>query len=146
MPTPNPKDLFGAVKVPLRYIPFSAIMELGRAMRDGIRPRKNLPRGYGPFNWRQHPVDNMVYYEAATRHMALWMEGQTRDPKSNAHHLGHAMACMGIIIDSESFGNVIDTRPTPNPDVIAQLSPDVDPFAPDWTKPEQRHHDEGQER
>ena len=129
----NPKDGQGVQKVPFRFTPPSALIELGRAMRDGTRPRNGLPEGYGPFNWRDSKVDTAIYYEAALRHLFNWFEGQQRDPVSKAHELGHVMACCAIIIDAETSGALIDSRPVPNGWVVDQLGK-FDEYAPDWTK------------
>lgn len=110
----NPKTLMGNMKVPnLSVIPFSAILEEGIAMRYGAfeAPRKDGGKGYGPFNWRDQPIEYMVYIDAAMRHLASAADREDVDPVSKATHLGHARATIGILIDAIAHGTAIDNRP-----------------------------------
>ena len=66
---------------------------------------------YGPFNWNDSPVDATTYYSAAMRHLMSWFAGEDVDPESGASHLAHVRACMGIILDAQASGNLIDDRP-----------------------------------
>lgn len=102
---PNPKDLLGVKKVPsFSVVPTTGMIYEELAMQDGAAK-------YGPFNWREHPVQAMVYIDALGRHIKAWVAGQEIDPKSGKPHLGHAKACIGIIIDAFETGNLIDNRP-----------------------------------
>jgi hypothetical protein len=105
---PNPKQAYGNKKVSLGLVPFSALIHFARAMMEGARK-------YGPFNWRKDPVESMTYIHAAMRHLACYADGERIDPESGVHHLGHVMACCGIVVDAEELGNLIDTRPTAGP-------------------------------
>lgn len=100
----NPKDLIGEKKVPLWLIPPSAKVGLSRALGDGAKK-------YGPYNWREKGVNNMVYISAAMRHIDSYLDGEDFAIDSEVHHLDHAMACLAIIRDSEAVGNLIDGRP-----------------------------------
>jgi hypothetical protein len=101
---PNPKDLLGVKKVPnLSVIPSTAVVGLGRAMQNGSDK-------YGPFNWRQHPVKSSIYVDACLRHIMAWQDGEQEADDSGVHHLAHAMACLGILMDAEEVGNMIDER------------------------------------
>lgn len=105
MSTPNPKDLFGVRKVPaLSVVPATSMIYEALGMWEGAEK-------YGAFNWRDHPVQAMVYVDAMDRHIKAWVAGQETDPKSGKPHLGHAKACIGIIIDAFETGNLIDNRP-----------------------------------
>jgi hypothetical protein len=106
----NPKDAVGRTKVPLRLNPFSALTHMAHAFWDGARK-------YGPFNWRKKKVSAAVYIDAALRHIAAWQDGQECADDSGAHHLGHAMACLAIILDAKECGALIDDRPAPGPAV-----------------------------
>ena len=103
---PNPKDLIGMTKLPLRFVPPVAIALESLALADGAKK-------YGPFNWRAHPVLMMVYLEAALRHIYKIIDGEDIDLESGALHSAHARACLGIIMDAESCGNLLDDRPMP---------------------------------
>jgi hypothetical protein len=52
-----------------------------------------------------------VYIDAALRHIHKWQHGQEIDSDSGIHHLGHAIACLNIVLDAQAFGNLIDDRP-----------------------------------
>lgn len=108
---PNPKQAYGDKKVALALIPFTALIAFARAMMEGARK-------YGAFNWRRQPVQAMTYVHAAMRHLAAYTEREAIDPESGVPHLGHAMACCGILYDAEMNGTLIDDRPPPGPAAI----------------------------
>lgn len=99
----NPKDLIGNTKLGLRHVPLGAIYEAAVAMDDGARK-------YGPFNWRDHPVRADVYTDAAKRHIDAWIHGEERADDSGAHHLGHAVACLLILMDAQHHDTLKDNR------------------------------------
>lgn len=113
---PNPKDLLGVKKVPtLSVIPSTALVYMGRAMQNGADK-------YGPFNWRQHPVQSGIYVDACLRHLSAWVDGEEDADDSGVHHLGHAMACLGILLDAQEVGNLIDQRvPGPAAKLLARF-------------------------
>jgi len=102
--TTNPKDLLGAKKVGLSSVPAIAIAHEACAMMDGAIK-------YGAYNWRTNAVVARIYADAAKRHIDLWLEGQEVAEDSGVHHLGHARACLGILLDAKVTGNLIDDRP-----------------------------------
>lgn len=103
----NPKDLIGLTKLPLfSVVPPSSLAYEAWAMRDGASK-------YGPFNWREKGVRISIYIDAAIRHILAYWDGEERAQDSNVHHLAHAKACLGIIIDALETGNVVDDRPIP---------------------------------
>jgi|GEM_PF-2423892 len=104
-PDGNPKTLLGEAKVPLGLVSPVAMAHEAKAMALGEKK-------YGPANWREAAVSSSVYFNAALRHIYLWWEGQDIDPESSAHHLGHARACLGIVLDAASVGKLNDNRPT----------------------------------
>ena len=82
---------------------------------------------YGAWNWRQAGVRASIYLDAAQRHLTRWTNGETHDPDSGVHHLGHALACLNILIDAEAAGMLNDDRP-PAIDIAAlyaTLTPEV---------------------
>jgi len=100
----NPKDLIGSKKVPsYSVVPMTGMIYEAAAFIDGAEK-------YGPFNWREEPVSALVYLDALDRHMKAWGAGQDIDPKSGKPHLGHAKACLAILIDAFETGNLIDDR------------------------------------
>lgn len=101
----NPKDAQGRKKVPLHLIPAVAQVHLARAFNDGVQK-------YGQANWRKSGVNASVYVSAAQRHLALWYDGgEELADDSKVHHLGHAMACLAIILDAQQCGKLNDDRP-----------------------------------
>lgn len=100
----NPKDRIGQQKVSITTIPGVALLHEARAMMNGASR-------YGRFNWREHSVLASIYVDAAFRHLYSWFEGEEEAPDSHVHHLGHARACTGILLDAQSVGNLVDDRP-----------------------------------
>jgi hypothetical protein len=74
---------------------------------------------YGAYNWRKNKVIASIYYDAAMRHMQSWLDGEELAEDSKIPHLAHALACLGIIIDAATTGNLVDDRPSPG--AAAQL-------------------------
>lgn len=110
----NPKDLLGVKKPSMTKIPAIALLWESLAMMDGGGK-------YGPYNWRANKVIASIYIDAAKRHLDAWYEGQRLAEDSGCHHLGHARACLGILLDAEATGNLIDDRPlVESSDVIYQ--------------------------
>ncbi len=102
----NPKDSLGLAKVSLSKVPVAGLIHEALAMRDGAVK-------YGPHNWREYPVIATVYYDACLRHMMAWFDGEEEAPDSGVHHLGHAKACLGILLDAMENGKLGDDRPLP---------------------------------
>lgn len=113
----NPKDLLGTDKVPLSRIPPVAILHEGMAMGNGGDK-------YGPYNWRGNAVQADIYIDAAMRHILAWFDGEEYAEDSGVHHLGHARASLGILLDAQATGNLIDNRPKggSTAKVLAQLN------------------------
>jgi hypothetical protein len=72
-------------------------------------------RKYGPYNWREEGVGASTYLSAAMRHLRAYLDGEQNAMDSGVHHLGHAMACLAILLDAEAVGNLVDDRPLPAP-------------------------------
>lgn len=106
-PDDNPKSAQGAKKHSLRYLPLPAAVAVNQAFADGATK-------YGAANWREKGVAATVYIDAALRHIELYFDcGQQVAADSKIHNLGHAMACLAIIIDAEHNGTLKDDRPFP---------------------------------
>jgi hypothetical protein len=110
----NPKTLMGRQKLSmLSVVPPASIICEAEAMHYGAfeAPRKDGKKGYGPYNWRDDPVEMMIYVDACLRHIFAIVDGEEFDPDSGKPHLGHAKACLGIIADAKENGTLIDDRP-----------------------------------
>ena len=108
----NPKDKIGAKKPRLSLVPPSGLVYAALAMANGADK-------YGPYNFRDKKVQAMIYLEACIRHVLSWQDGEECAQDSGVPHLGHALACLLILIDAKETGNLIDNRPKPG--VMAQL-------------------------
>lgn len=104
----NPKDLLGIKKIRLSLVPPSSIIYEASAMEDGADK-------YGPYNWRLKKVRCSIYIDAFRRHVDQFWDGEDFAKDSKKHHLAHAKACLGIIIDALETGNLIDDRPVKGP-------------------------------
>lgn len=104
----NPKDIIGAQKTPLGLLPWTALAQVAGVFKVGADK-------YGAYNWRTpgQPVQHVTYVEAAFRHLAAYMDGQTIDPETGCNHLAHAACGLLILLDASAVGNSIDNRPTP---------------------------------
>jgi hypothetical protein len=110
----NPKTLMGKLKMPMLSVVSSAsLIHEAHAMQYGayLAPKKDGTFGYGPYNWRDQPIEAMVYVDAAMRHLMQWVEGEEVASDSLVHHLGHAKATLGILLDAIENNTVIDDRP-----------------------------------
>lgn len=99
----NPKDLLGVKKISLAAVPPVAIAHESAAMLDGEWK-------YGFRNWRENKVQARIYVDACLRHISAWFEGEEYAQDSGVHHLGHARACLGILLDALETGNLVDDR------------------------------------
>lgn len=106
-PSTNPKDAIGRKKPMLHLIPPSALILESLAMRNGAEK-------YNPYNWRRATVAATVYVDAVMRHLLAWLDGEENAPDSGIHHLAHARASLGIIIDAQVQGTMVDDRPSAN--------------------------------
>jgi hypothetical protein len=105
----NPKDAVGTAKVPASTVPREVIAEVGLAMMEGALK-------YGRHNYRVAGVRASVYFDAATRHLDAFHEGQDIDPDSGLSHLVKAIACLVVLRDSQFRDNWVDDRPPKLPD------------------------------
>ena len=103
-PDNNPKTALGVKKPSMAPVPPVALIHLMEAMENGRQK-------YGLMNWREKNVSSSIYYDAALRHLMSWYDGEDVADDSGVHHLGHAMACMAILLDAMATGNLNDNRP-----------------------------------
>jgi hypothetical protein len=100
----NPKDAIGSRKAPLGLIPATLLPFVAPAMAVGAAK-------YGPMNWREQPVQAMIYAEAAMRHLLAWVDGQNEAEDTDVNHIAHALAGLAILADAIASDNLIDNRP-----------------------------------
>lgn len=117
----NPKTVYGKAKPAVSLIPAPALLHMAAAFADGASK-------YGPANWRIDPVSTSTYVDAAYRHIMAYFDGrETSAEDSGVHHLGHAAACLAILLDAEAQGTLVDDRPTAGttPQLIKQLTKNI---------------------
>jgi hypothetical protein len=102
----NPKDKLGMQKVSLTKVSPASMIYEALAMMDGAKK-------YDPYNWRENKVILSIYLDAAMRHIFAFWDGEELAPDSQVPHLGHAKACLGVVIDALETGNLVDDRPKP---------------------------------
>ncbi|MGY5795195.1 dATP/dGTP diphosphohydrolase domain-containing protein len=102
-PDGNPKTAIGLTKPSFSNVPSPALLPMMAAFADGAKK-------YGRFNWREKGVTASVYYDAAQRHLQAYWDGEDAASDSKVHHLGHAMACLAIILDAGRHGKLNDDR------------------------------------
>ena len=100
----NPKDLLGVKKVSLTKLPPVAVLHAAHALMVGAAR-------YGPYNWRDKAVRASIYVDACERHLNAWLDGEENATDSGVHHLGHAIACLAILLDAQEAGKLVDDRP-----------------------------------
>lgn len=111
----NPKDILGSAKVPMGAVPPVAIAHESLAFYDGELK-------YGFRNYRDKQVRARIYVDACKRHLDAWLDGEETAEDSGVHHLGHARACLGIILDAQENETLIDDRvPGPFSKVVKRL-------------------------
>lgn len=114
----NPKDLLGEKKVSFTKLPAVAIAHAAHAMMNGAVK-------FGSYNWREKKVQAEIYIDAAMRHITAWNEREECASDSGVHHLGHAIACLAILLDAQETGNLVDNRPPSTgayPKALARLN------------------------
>ncbi|TKA90381.1 dATP/dGTP diphosphohydrolase domain-containing protein [Halopseudomonas bauzanensis] len=102
----NPKDAVGSSKVPLHLWPTTATVVGSMALLDGALK-------YGRTNFRSSGVRASIYFDACNRHLNAWFEGEDNDPDSGLPHLGHALACLAVVVDAQAAGRLTDDRQYP---------------------------------
>lgn len=102
----NPKHAAGTSKVPLHYVPMSAIVKMALVFEVGGKK-------YGLLNWRDTDVVRSVYLDALGRHYMALLDGQDLDEETGYPQEAHIMACAAILIDAKELGRLIDDRGTP---------------------------------
>lgn len=116
----NPKDIIGSNKIPLHLWPSAASVFGCLALLDGALK-------YGRGNFREVGVRASIYIDAAKRHLDSWFEGEESAPDSGVPHLGHALACIAILIDAAAAGKLEDDRNVQGgyAELIATMTPHV---------------------
>jgi hypothetical protein len=100
----NPKEITGQRKPALALIPSGALIPVCAVHAHGHAK-------YGPYNWRETPVEAMTYAHAIMRHLVAWIDGEDLDPETGLSHIAHISAGGNIVLDADSLGMLNDNRP-----------------------------------
>lgn len=89
-------------KADLSLIPLSGMEAEARAFMWG---EKKYSRGNYKGGLESHRL-----IAAAMRHLAAWEQGEDADPESGGSHIGHARACLSMLLECQRLGTLKDTR------------------------------------
>lgn len=93
---------FDQNKMDLTLIPLVALEQEARALMFGEKK-------YGRYNYTQgFEVSRLT--AAALRHIYQYNNGDTFDSESGLHHIGHARACLAMLLHCEQLGTLRDNR------------------------------------
>lgn len=89
-------------KPDLSLVPYIAVST--EALALGFGEKK-----YGRYNYTQgFQVSRLT--SAALRHLLAYNGGETYDPESGLHHIGHARANLAMLLHCEQLGTLRDNR------------------------------------
>lgn len=111
----NPKDVVATDKAPLHLVPASFKAYTAIALAEGMMK-------YGAWNWRPAGARASIYVSALERHMDKWFNGEEHDPETGVPHLANACACLAVLIDALTQGNLTDDRPPAQPALPALIN------------------------
>lgn len=93
---------FDQGKADLSLVPLIAIESEARALGFGEKK-------YGRYNYTNgFEVSRLT--SAALRHLLAYNGGETFDPESGLHHIGHARANLAMLLHCEQLGTLRDNR------------------------------------
>lgn len=94
---------FDEGKPDLSLIPYVALVHEALAFMDGEKK-------YGRYNYLKG-FETSRLVSAALRHVLAYMAGENTAADSQVHHLGHARACLAMLLHLEQEGKLSDNRP-----------------------------------
>lgn len=108
----NPKEYEASVsgKTPLRLLPPTFLKEVALALKYGADK-------YGPWNWRDSPINLTTHLEAVMRHIVAIFDGEDTAEDSQISHLAHAAAGLAVLMDAEANGVLNDDRRLHRPEL-----------------------------
>ena len=107
----NPKDAIGSKKLGATCVPDVIVYYAAQGLLEGLLK-------YGACNWSEAGVRCSIYLDACGRHLSKFKAGEWADRKTKVPHLASALACIGIILDANMRGMIVDDRPPLNPELI----------------------------
>ena len=92
-------------KPDLSLVPMVLLIAAARAFEFGAKK-------YGRHNFHKGMQTSRIV-AACLRHITAYNEGEDLDPESGTSHLGHAAACLAMILKCEELGTLVDNRAKP---------------------------------
>ena len=89
-------------KVDLSLNPLIALEEMAKAFMLGEKK-------YGRYNFYKG-MEATRLLSAALRHLQAWNDNEDNDKESGNSHLGHALACIAMLLQQQKLGTLIDNR------------------------------------
>jgi hypothetical protein len=93
---------FDSGKPDLSLNPSVALEEMAYAFMLGEKK-------YGRYNFH-NGMEASRLVAACLRHVHAWNEGENLDKESGRSHLGHALACLAMILQQQKLGTLRDNR------------------------------------
>jgi hypothetical protein len=86
----------------MSQLPWDSLLQVAEVAEYGSRKyaRHNWRKGY-PWSWN---------FDALTRHLAAWVEGESIDPESHLNHMAHAAWHCLAILHFAAHGRGTDDR------------------------------------
>lgn len=94
---------FDSGKPPMALIPPAGEVHEALAMANGQVK-------YGTHNYLQGGLTALQLLSAAKRHINAFIQGEEIAADSGVHHLGHARACLGMLLQLQALGTLVDDR------------------------------------
>jgi len=101
-PIPTGGTKHDSGKIDLSIIPQVALEHESRALMFGEKK-------YGRYNYTAGFQTSRLI-AAALRHIHAYNNGEQVDSESGYHHLGHAKACLSMLLHCEELGTLTDNR------------------------------------
>ena len=89
-------------KVDISLVPLVATEAEARALMFGEKK-------YGRYNYTQG-FETSRLVAACLRHVLAYQDGEDTDPESGLSHLGHAKACLSMLLHCDQLGTLRDNR------------------------------------
>lgn len=89
-------------KVDYTLVPTPALEAEAKALMFGEKK-------YGRYNYTKG-FEAQRLLAAALRHILAYRDGHDNDSESGVHHLGHARACLGMLLHCDQLGTLRDDR------------------------------------
>lgn len=95
----NPTGIkFDSGKLDWSLLPIEPIEDVIKVLMFGAKK-------YAPNNWKHIDDHERRYYNAAMRHLTLWMKGEKNDSETGISHIAHSICCLVFLLAREGEVN-----------------------------------------